>query len=129
MSDFEEIACKGLGIVLFLLVVILSVQLMGCATGGTTIGWTDSGAPIVKPKGSTQAYPLLDNRGILHTYRDNFDKIVFPTHNKKLTLYCGSHFQWENVTAMWKSSGGNIGHREEADYYRWMYIVSKHPKN
>ena len=119
MSNFEEIACKGLGIVLFLLVVILSVQLMGCT----------STIPKEEPHNTPISFPLLDHRGILHTYRDNFDKIVFPTHNKKLTLYCGSHFQWENVTAMWKSSGGNIGHREEADYYRWMYIVSKHPKN
>ena len=116
MSNFENISCKVLGIILFILVTILSVQLMGCTS------------TIPKEKPTIRDYPLLDHRGILHKYRDDFKSIVFPTHNEKLTQYCGTHFQWESVTAMWKSGGDNIGHREEADYHRWIYIVIKTKK-
>jgi hypothetical protein len=31
MSEFEEISCKVLGVILFLLIVSLSLQLIGCA--------------------------------------------------------------------------------------------------
>ncbi len=31
MTRFEEVSCKVLGVILFLLIVIMSLQLMGCA--------------------------------------------------------------------------------------------------
>ena len=31
MTDFESKACKVLGVMLFLLVIVLGVQLMGCS--------------------------------------------------------------------------------------------------
>ena len=66
------------------------------------------------------SFPLLDNRGILHEYRDNFDKLIFPRHNKKLTQYCATHFQWESIKAVYK--------RKDDCYYRWHYIVSRSKK-
>ena len=77
------------------------------------------------------SFPLLDNRGILHEYRDKsaYSEIIKPTHNQKLTLYCGSHFQWEILRIVWRR--GNlitIEHREEMDYFRWTYIVNKAKK-
>ena len=101
---------------------------LGCATGGTTIGWTDGGAPIVN---TSQAFPLLDNRGILHEYKSDtktYKRITHP-RNDELTLYCGSHFQWETLRIVWKrSSLTNIEHREEGSYWRWTYVVTKNKK-
>jgi len=31
VTQFEEVACKGLGIILVILVVVLSFQLIGCS--------------------------------------------------------------------------------------------------
>jgi hypothetical protein len=31
MTRFEEVSCKVLGVILFLLIVIMSLQLMGCS--------------------------------------------------------------------------------------------------
>ena len=31
MSNFEEVTCKALGVILFLLVIIIGLQLGGCA--------------------------------------------------------------------------------------------------
>ena len=31
MTHFEEVACKALGVMLFLLVIIIGIQLMGCS--------------------------------------------------------------------------------------------------
>ena len=128
MSDFENIACKAMAVILIILLCFLSFQLMGCATGGTTIGWTENGAPIVEP---AQAFPLLDNRGILHKYKSDaktYKRITHPK-NEQLTLYCGVHFQWENIRIVWRrSSLTKIEHREEADYWRWTYIVNRSKK-
>jgi hypothetical protein len=107
----------------------LALTQVGCAhSTSRTIGWTDNGAPIVR---SSSSYPLLDNRGILHEYRDSkaYPKIIKPTHNDELTIYCGSHFQWETVKIVWKR--GNlvkIEHREEIDYWRWNYNVTRNKK-
>jgi hypothetical protein len=109
MSNFEEIACKGLGIILFLLVIILSVQLMGCTL-----------SPKEEFYNTPTSFPLLDTRDILHKYRDNFDKIIFPRNNQLLTRYCGAHFQWESIKAVWKC--------EEDGNYKWYYTISKSKK-
>jgi hypothetical protein len=99
---------------------------LACATGGTTIGWTDGGAPIVRAPSS---FPLLDNRGILHEYRNEYTRITHPSHNDELTLYCAVHRQWETVKIVWKR--GNlvkIEHREENSYWRWNYNVTRNKK-
>ena len=128
MSDFENIACKAMAVILIILLCFLSFQLMGCATGGTTIGWTENGAPIVEP---AQAFPLLDNRDILHEYKSDaktYKRITHPSTDK-LTLYCAVHFQWETVNIAWKRSNlTNIEHREESSFWRWTYTVSRNKK-
>ena len=101
---------------------------LACATGGTTIGWTNSGAPIVR---ASSSFPLLDNRGILHEYKSDsktYKRITHP-RNDKLTLYCGVHRQWETLRIMWKRSGlYTIGHREENSFWRWTYMVTRSKK-
>jgi hypothetical protein len=83
---------------------------------------------------NTQApssFPLLDNRGILHEYRDSkaYPKITKPTHMSVLQVYCGVHRQWETLRIVWRrSSLTKIEHREEADYWRWTYMVSRSKK-
>ena len=128
LSDFENIACKVMGIILVILLCLLAFQLMGCSipTHGTTVGWTDSGAPIVR---SSSSFPLLDNRDILHEYRNEYTRITHPTHNDELTLYCAVHFQWETVKIVWKRGNlTKIEHREESSYWRWTYMVSRNKK-
>jgi hypothetical protein len=130
LSDFENIACKVMGIILIILLSFLSFQLMGCSipTHGTTVGWTDGGAPIVR---SLSSFPLLDNRDILHEYKSDaktYKRITHPSTDK-LTLYCAVHFQWETVNIVWKRSNlTNIGHREESSFWRWTYMVSRNKK-
>ena len=130
MSDFENIACKAMGIILIILLSFLSFQLMGCSipTHGTTVGWTDNGAPIVRPK---ESFPLLDNRGILQEYKSDaktYKRITHPSADE-LTLYCAVHKQWETVKIAWKRSDlTNIGHREESSFWRWTYMVSRNKK-
>ena len=67
-------------------------------------------------------FPLTDSNDKLHRYKDNFDKLIFPQHNKKLTQYCSLHFQWENITAIYKKV-------DNKDGFEWKYVVRKHPKN
>lgn len=75
------------------------------------------------------SFPLLDNRGILHEYRTDHNRITHPKVNDKLTLYCASHFQWETLKIVWRRSDlTKIGHREENSYWRWTYIVSRNKK-
>ena len=110
------------------LALISLVLFTRCATGGTHVGWTDNGAPIVR---SSSSFPLLDNRGILHEYRDRnvYTRITHPVHNDELTIYCGSHFQWETVKIVWKRGNlTKIEHREEIDYWRWNYNVTRNKK-
>jgi len=68
-----------------------------------------------------KSYPLLDNKAIMHEYRDNFDKMIFPKHNKKLTQYCSLHRHWEDIRAVWSKNGG--------DDFRWQYYVMKNKKS
>ena len=109
-----------------LLLSFLSLTLLSCATGGTTVGWTDNGAPIV-----VREIPVLDNRGILHEYKSDaktYKRITHPSKDK-LTLYCAVHRQWETVNIAWKrSSLTNIEHREESSFWRWTYTVRRNKK-
>ena len=139
MNDFESKACKVMAVILIILLSFLSFQLMGCSipTHGTTVGWTDSGAPIVN---TSQAFPLLDNRGILHEYKSDtktYKRITHPSADK-LTLYCGSHFQWETIRIVWKRSDltnidkaeqfSTYSALEESSFWRWTYMVSRNKK-
>ena len=83
VSDFERVTCKVLGIILFCILCILVLQLNGCATGGTTVGWADNGAPIVVKR----TYPLIDYNGIEHQYKDDVLKMLYLSDDKKLTQY------------------------------------------
>ena len=124
MSDFENMACKAMAVILIILLCFISFQLMGC----TTVGWTDGGAPTVEP---AQAFPLLDNRDILHEYKSDaktYKRITHPSMDK-LTLYCAVHRQWETVNIVWKrSSLTKIKHKEESSFWRWTYTVSRNKK-
>ena len=107
---------------------LIGLALFSCATGGTTIGWTDNGAPIVRAPSS---FPLLDNRGILHEYRDSkaYPMITKPTHSTVIQVYCGVHRQWETLRIAWKRSDlSKIEHREESSFWRWTYMVSRSKK-
>ena len=64
-------------------------------------------------------FPLVDYKGVTHKYKDNFSKLVFPTHNEKLTQYCKVHREWENIKAVWSRD-------KVQGHYRWNYYVSKH---
>ena len=66
-------------------------------------------------------YPLIDDKAIMHKYRDNFDKLIFPRHNRKLTQYCSVHRNWEDIKAIWSKNGG--------DNFRWQYHVMKNNKS
>ena len=66
-------------------------------------------------------YPLIDNKVIMHKYRDNFNKMIFPKHNEKLTQYCSLHRDWEDIRAVWSKNGG--------DDFRWQYYVMKNKKS
>ena len=66
-------------------------------------------------------YPMIDDKTIMHKYRDNFDKLIFPRHNRKLTQYCSLHRDWEDIRAVWSKNGG--------DDFRWQYYVMKNKKS
>ena len=88
------------------------------------IGQTEHtcGMPGMEVKKDNPHFPLTDNSGKIHQYKDNFDKLIFPQHNKKLTQYCSLHFEWENITAIYKKADNENG-------YEWSYRVKKHPKS
>ena len=75
--------------------------------------------PEHNPTYQNEQFPLIDYKGVVHRYRDNFDKLVFPRHNRKLTQYCAVHFDWENIKAVWSRDKRN-------GEFRWNYYVSKH---
>ena len=123
MSNFENSACKVMGIILILLLSFLSVQLMGC----TTIGWTDSGAPIVRQMWAKedarrlalnekkQSFSLLDNRGILHKYKTRHSTSWNPQN--VIQVYCGSHYKWETLRIVWRRD------KLLNQVWKWTYIV------
>ena len=71
------------------------------------------------PTYQNEQFPLVDYKGVVHRYRDDFDKLIFPRHNKKLTQYCAVHFDWENIKAVWSKDKRN-------GEFRWNYYVTKH---
>lgn len=101
MSDFENIACKVMGVILFLLIMILSLQLTSC-TSKTQVA---PEAPI-KPK--KQAISLLDSSGSLHKYKVDVSRLNLPNDNQLLTQYCMNHYQWENITVFRHLKDGSV---------------------
>ena len=91
-----------------------------CAAGGTTVGWTDGGAPIVVQR----TYPLIDYNGIEHQYKGDVTNFTFPKHNRKLTQYCSIHFEWEDIQARWSQDK-----LAEPGNHRWNYLVTKNKKS
>ena len=106
--------------VFLLLCFVVVLVNWNCATGGTTVGWTDNGAPIVRVPTKITSYPLLDSYGEQHKYRELFDSFIFPQNNKKLTLYCAFHFEWEDIRAVYG--------KDENDYWGYSYVVTKNKK-
>ena len=89
-------------------------------TGETTKSEVTTGEVIMEEP-MKRLYPLIDNKVIMHKYRDNFDKMIFPKHNAKLTQYCSEHRHWEDIRAVWSKNGGNE--------FRWQYYVVKNKKS
>ena len=101
MTDFENMACKIMGVILFLLVVILGLQLMSCTSNNQV-------TPEVQIKPKKQAISLLDNSGSLHKYKVNVSKLNLPNDNQLLTQYCMNHYQWENITVFRHLKNGTV---------------------
>ena len=77
--------------------------------------------------GSLASFPLLDNRGILHEYRKEYNRITHPTHKDKFQVYCGIHFQWETIRIAW--GRGSLNKIEQKRLiWRWTYMVDKSKK-
>ena len=104
--------------ILFFLFGFFIFNIIGCS-------FTDSNQVImdesIVDEPVKRLYPLLDNHKVMHKYRDNFDKLIFPRHNRKLTQYCSVHRNWEDIKAVWSKNGG--------DNFRWQYHVMKNKKS
>jgi hypothetical protein len=106
--------------VFLLLCFVIVLVNWNCTAGGTTVGWTDGGAPIVVQR----TYPLLDYNGIEHQYKGDVTNFTFPKHNRKLTQYCSIHFDWEDIQARWSQDK-----LAEPGNHRWNYLVTKNKKS
>ena len=104
MTHFENIACKVMGVILFLLVVILGLQLTSCASKVPN----NQVAPEVQIKPKKQAISLLDSSGNSHKYKVDVSKLNLPNDNQLLTQYCMNHYQWENITVFRHLKNGTI---------------------
>jgi hypothetical protein len=65
-------------------------------------------------------YPLIDTRLKVHKYKDNIQWMLFPKNNTKLTQYCSVHFEWEDITPVY---------RQINEEYKWVYQVKKNKKS
>jgi hypothetical protein len=106
MVDWRKIALPlNRRLVVYLLMMVMSIN---C----TSIENIDLNVKTIKE------YELIDFNGILHLYKDDMNKMVFPRHNKLLTQYCREHKVWEDIIARWSqdklSNSGN---------YRYNYFV------
>ena len=108
MSEFEQKACNILGIILFFIICLLVLQLNGCATTNPLTGEEET------------HYPLIDTRLVVHKYKDNIQWMLFPKNNTKLTQYCSVHFEWEDITPLY---------RRINEEYKWVYQVKKNKKS
>jgi len=65
-------------------------------------------------------YPLIDTRLKIHKYKENIQWMIFPKHNTQLTQYCSVHFEWEDITPIY---------RKVNEEYKWLYRVNKNKKS
>ena len=100
--------------------MINKILLLLCSIMAFSCSATYQGEVIMEEP-MKRLYPLIDNKVIMHKYRDNFDKMIFPKHNEKLTQYCSLHRDWEDIRAVWSKNGGND--------FRWQYYVMKNKKS
>ena len=108
---------KTLSLTLYCIVVL---SCSATYQGEVIMGESTKGEVIMEEP-MKRLYPLIDNKVIMHKYRDNFDKMIFPRHNAKLTQYCSVHRDWEDIRAVWSKNGG--------DEFRWQYYVMKNKKS
>ena len=71
----------------------------------------------------SREYELIDYNGILHSYKDDVNNVVFPLHNKLLTQYCREHKSWEDIRAKWSQDK-----MAEPGNYRFNYYVKKNKR-
>ena len=90
-----------MGVILFLLIVILGLQLISCASNNQV-------APETPKISKKQIISLLDSSGSLHKYKINVSKLSLPNDNQLLTQYCMSHYQWENITVFRHLKDGSV---------------------
>ena len=101
MTHFENIACKVMGIILLILIVILSLQLTSCVSKTQVVPETP-----IKPK--KHAISLLDSSGSSHKYKVDVSRLNLPNDNQLLTQYCMNHYQWENITVFRHLKNGSV---------------------
>ena len=94
--------------------ILICLLFTGCTS-------TINRVPIARVPTKITSYPLIDNRGIEHKYRDKVDSFIFPHDNKILTQFCEFHFHWEDIKAVYrKNEDGKCG---------YTYIVNKNKKS
>ena len=101
--------------ILFLLCGYIMFSIIGCANV------TNRTPPIARVPTKITSYPLIDNRGVEHKYRDKVDSFVFPHDNKKLTQFCAFHFHWEDIKVVYR--------KNENGKWGYTYIVNKNKKS
>ena len=75
----------------------------------------------INQNGKTEThYPLLDTSFKVHKYKENIQWMMFPKSNTKLTQYCSVHFEWEDITPIYKKTNGE---------YIWHYRVRTNKKS
>ena len=72
------------------------------------------------PSYNDTPYSLLDYKGVLHKYRVDLKSKSFPQDNRELTQYCGIHFHWEDIKAVY----GKVGKD-----FTWTYYVNQNKKS
>jgi len=72
------------------------------------------------PTWNDTPYSLLDYKGALHKYRVDLKSLQFPQDNRELTQYCGIHFHWEDIKAVY----GKVDND-----FEWRYYVYKNKKS
>ena len=103
---------------LVLYLTILTVLNINCISTGINTG-INTGKNI-KYREPIKEYELIDYNGILHSYKDDINKMVFPIHNKLLTQYCREHKSWEDIRAKWSQDK-----LAEPGNYRYNYYVKE----
>ena len=96
MTEFEKVAIKVLGFILFITLLILHLQLTCCTNSA-------NGAIDLSPKNPAgpHGYELKGFHGKIHKYIDDIGSIPlsdFPISNRYLTQYCVNHYVTECIS-------------------------------